>query len=225
MTIVSNFSVMLDQNTIRDLTQDVIGPDGHVRIMPASFYASTTKQERVLLGHRHAVYSLPTDELIHYLREFIGDRSAIEIGAVNGVVAASLGIPATDSRMQEDPNIVDIYKSMGQPVIRYGDNVEKLDAQQAVDKYRPQVVIAQWVTHKYREDRHAAGGNMFGVVEEKIIDGIDDYAFIGNEITHVGKSIWSLPHTKISPDWLYSRAASEGQNFIGVWKGKRTAVK
>jgi hypothetical protein len=186
--------------------------------MPASFYKGTSTTERAVFGARHAIYGLPTLELVDWLKDKIAGRTAIEIGAGHGALAAALGIPATDNRQQEDPQVAAYYSLTRQAVVKYGQNVEKLDAAAAVAKYKPQVVIASWVTHKYREDRQEAGGNQFGVVEEDIIAACDTYVLIGNTAVHKSKSIWSLPHTKFEPDWLFSRAHNGSPDFIAVWE-------
>lgn len=209
---------LIDPRTVRNICGMFIDANGNPCVVPAADFAKTTCDERAVLGMQNAIYGFITHELVQYLRDVIGQRSAMEIGSGNGILAKSLGIRATDSRMQERPEIRAYYQSLRQAVIRYGDNVEKLDAVEAVKRYRPQVVVANWVTHKYDPDRHEAGGNIDGVCEEDIIKNCDAYVFIGNEKVHSGKSIWSLPHEKITPPWLYSRAYNGSPNFIAIWK-------
>lgn len=211
---------MIDTRDARDIAPHVIGPDGVMQPVPAAFYAETTVAERAVLGQRRGIYGFLTDELIDWLRERIGGRKAIEIGAGHGALARALTIPATDSKMQDDPMVAALYRATGQPTVKYGPNVEKLDAKAAIRKHRPEVVIASWVTHKYRESRHHAGGNMFGVNEEEVIARCE-YIFIGNQRVHAGKSIWDAPHEIITPDWLYSRAHNGTPEFIAVWEKQR----
>lgn len=210
-------STILDPNTVRDIAPDVLDAEGTLRVMPASYYRQTTVQERALFGVRHGLYGFLTTELIDWLQSAIDGRSAIEIGAGHGGLARALGIVATDSCLQSNPDVAAYYAALGQPAVKYGKNVEKLDAAQAVDKYRPQVVIASWVTHLYREDRHSAGGNMFGVGEERILEKCDAYIFIGNTAVHQGKSIWNRPHELWTPDWVFSRATNGSPDFIAIW--------
>lgn len=214
--IVNNHSVFDPVNT-RDLTPELIDEQGHLRVVPASVFANTTTAERAVFGHRHALYGFLTTELIDYLTPLLSGRTALEIGAGHGGLARALGIRATDNCMQADPLIKAHYASMGQPVIQYGPNVEKLSAEQALLKYKPRVVLASWVTHKYDDKRHEAGGNMFGVHEESVIEACETYIVIGNAQVHAGKSIWQLPHRKITPPWLYSRATNPSPNFIAIW--------
>ena len=211
----------MDPRGARSLAGDVITPEGAPRIMPASFYEGTSQVERSILGRDHGLYSLPTEELVEWLKSAIGGRSAIEIGAGHGALANAVGIRATDNRMQELPEMIDHLKMGGNAPVPYGAHVEKLDAEAAVRKYQPQVVVACWVTHKYRPDRHASGGNVIGVTEEEIIANCEDYIFIGNHGPHEKKFIWDLPHEIFYPDWLYSRAASGKRDFIAVWRGAK----
>ena len=208
---------IINTRDLRDCSADVMVDAVTPRIMPADYYRNTSVNERAMLGFRNALYSLPTVELVQWLKEEIGERTAIEIGAGHGALAAALGIPATDNRMQEDPAIALVYAAAGQKAIAYGSHVKKFSAAEAVAGYKPQVVVACWVTHLFREDRHEAGGNMFGVDEEALIDACESYIFIGNEQVHRNKSIWDRPHRIIYPDWLYSRAHNGTKNFIAVW--------
>lgn len=201
----------------RDISGEALDADGRPRVLPVSFWAATTAAERGLLGHRYGIYTFPTVELVAYLKTVIGDRSVIEIGAGHGVLAEALGIPATDSRQQEKEPWRSRILADGQPPVRYGDNVIEVDAVRAVRRYKPDVVIACWVTHKYLRSRHAAGGNAAGVVEEEVIAGCEQYVFMGNEDVHAGKSIWTLPHSIIYPDFVVSRAINGSREFIATW--------
>ena len=207
----------LNPSGVRDIAPEVLDSDGRLRVLPAEYWATTTSEERALFGHYHGLYSFPTVELVEYLKELIGDRSAIEIGAGHGVLAEALGIRATDSRQQEQQKYREHYRRVNQPIVAYGPNIVECDGNRAVRKYKPQVVIGCWITHKYDPRRHAAGGNEAGVKEEEIVAGCDSYVVIGNEQVHASKSIWKLPHTIEHPDWLYSRAHNGTPEFIAVW--------
>lgn len=209
----------LDTRAVRDLAPQVLDASGRLRILPAEFWATTTVQERVALGHRHALYGLPTVELVAYLKDLIGGRPAIEIGSGNGVLAEALGITATDNRMQERPAVRRDLAAFGQPPVRYGDNVIECDARRAIRRFRPEVVVACWVTHKYDRARHWAGGNVWGVDEERLLDEVGAYVFVGNEQVHKNKVIWARPHTIEYPPFLYSRAHNGSRDFVAVWSG------
>lgn len=211
-------SFTLNPTRVRDISDLVLDAQGHLRILTARELAATTPQERLLCDVRHGLYGFPTLELVDFLRTRIAGRSAIEIGAGHGVLAQALGIPATDNRQQEDAAIRAHYRALGQPTVPYGDHVEKLDAAAALTTYRPQVVIACWVTHRFEAHRPEAGGSATGVDEAAIIAACEEYIVIGNERVHAGKPIWSLPHEKLTPPWLYSRAVNGSADFVAVWR-------
>lgn len=201
-----------------DISPLVLDERGRMKIMPTYFWARTTPAERRLFGWNNGVYLLPTTELVQDLKARIAGRTAIEIGSGNGVLAEALGITATDSRIQERPSYrAKVLREGGQPV-RYGDNVLELDALRAVRKFKPEVVIACWVTHKYSRTRHSAGGNATGVIEEEVIAGCAEYIFVGNEYVHRNKSIWDLPHEIEYPSYVYSVAQNRSREFIATWR-------
>lgn len=208
----------LDPALVRDISGLLLDERRNLRVVPACVLEDTTPQERMLFGVRSGLYSFPTEELCAFLQERIRGRRAIEIGAGHGVLAKALSIPATDNRQQEDSAVKAHYAAIGQPTVPYGDHVEKLDAASAVGKYRPDVVIACWVTHRFDPQRPHAGGNRSGVDEAEIIASCDEYIFIGNEHVHAHKPIWALPHEKSTPPWLYSRAINGSRDFIGIWR-------
>lgn len=196
--------------------------DGAPQVLPASFYASTTLNERLILCVKQALYGLPTSELVDWLTRYIADRAAVEIGAGTGALtralrAAGVDIRGVDNFLQERPEVRQFYAAIQQPTIQYGRDVEKIDALAAVKALQPKVVIASWFTHKYDPQNHTAGGNEHGADEAEIIANCDAYVFIGNSGVHAQKPIWKLPHAKFEPEWLYSRARS-GRDFIAVWR-------
>jgi len=171
--------------------------------------------ERRYFMYIHGIYVLPTTELIEFLRSQIIGK-AIEIGAGHGAIARSLNIPITDSRMQEQPEIKFIYQMGGQPPITYHDDIEKLDAIQAVKKYEPDTVIGAFITHKF--DVKIGNGNAMGVDEEKMFSKIKSrYINIGNKHTHKDKPILKLKHTEYQFDWIITRSVNQYQNVIFVF--------
>jgi len=212
-------SLIVDPTSIRDIAPDVLDDDQRLRILPASYWATTTTTERALFGHRQGLYSFPTVELVDHVRALIGGRSAIEIGAGHGALAQALDIPATDSHQQNKSPYRELYEKTGQPTVRYGPHVVDLDAAAAVRHHKPQVVIGCWVTHRYDPERHFAGGNEAGVDEEDILDHCETYVVVGNDTVHKWKAIWGRPHHIEHPRFLYSRARDVTADFIATWAG------
>lgn len=215
------FMHVANPSSVKDLSPLLLDEKGKLRPVPASVLAETTVVERALFGMRHAVYGLLTNELLGYLKEVLGNKSAIEVGAGHGQLARYLGIPATDNRQQEWPEVAAYYRLMGQPVIQYGDNVERIDAISAAKKYQPDIVVGSWITHRYDPLRHEAGGNQDGVDEQELLNHCGAYLFVGNREVHKHKAIWTEPHEIIEPSWLYSRAHNGSPDFIAIWKGRK----
>lgn len=209
---------LLDTTNLRDLAPEVIDAEGLPRVMPAAFYATTTAQERAWLGLRHGLYGLPTIELCDWLVEHIAGRPAIEIGAGNGRMAERVGIPATDSYLQANPDVAGWYASLGQPAVTYGPNVERLEALDAVRQYRPEVVVASWVTHRYNPRRHGRGGNQYGPKTDLILQRCKEYILIGNSSTHAKDPLLQQPHELHHFPWLFSRTVTGTPDFLAIWR-------
>ena len=99
--------------------------DEHGRMLPqhASFFDKFAPTDLRLFCHFYARYGLPTVELVDWLLDRIGGRSAIEIGAGCGDLGSQLGIPMTDNFCQSWPDVQLLYKATGQPTIQYGADV------------------------------------------------------------------------------------------------------
>ena len=54
---------------------------------------------------KNAIYQILTTELVDWLKKYIGEKKAIEIGAGKSGIGRALGIPATDSAMQTMPEV------------------------------------------------------------------------------------------------------------------------
>jgi len=121
--------------------------------------------------------------------------------------------------MRSNAEVVAYYTLMGQPVTEYPDDIEEIDAIAAVDKYKPEVVIGSWITHKYTVERAKLGGNMYGVDEEYVLQSVKKYIMIGNDHVHRLKPLLELyPHEEYYFPWLYSRSMSGKPNVIFVWE-------
>ncbi len=216
-------ALTLDVNTTRDLRPEVLGEDGRIQILPAAYWETTTREERALFGTRTGIYSFPTVELVARLKEIINGRSAIEIGAGNGVLAEALGIPATDNFQQCMLQYRIIYESSKQAIVPYGPNVHQMHASRAVRHFKPQVVIGCWVTHKWDKNRPELEGNEVGIDEPDILRNCEDYVVVGNEHVHRLKPIWDRKHTIEYPSYVYSRSFNGTREFIATFPGLRSA--
>lgn len=219
MSAVTDFMAAIttpDPNdpVMQALDAKLLDASGRVVVRPAHELAQIPTGDLRAWCHWRAVYLLPSLELVCWLRDKIAGRKAIEIAAGHGAVGRALGIPTTDSRMQERDDIRALYTLQGQPVIRYHDDIERLDAQEVIEKYKPEVVVGCWVTHVYDAMEHFRGGNFLGVDEDKIVDAAT-YIHVGSDEIHLHKKILARPHESIAFPWLYGRGK---QRRIRVWE-------
>lgn len=197
------------------LNSEVLDTENELIIKPYSFYQSVDKNELKYFMLQNGIYVMPTQELIDWLKQNIVGN-AIEIGAGNGAISRKLGIPITDSRMQERSDIKFFYNLSGQPTIKYPDDVEKLEAIEAINKYKPDTTIGAFITHKF--DHKIGNGNAFGVDEELLLSKVKKYINICNKITHKDKPILKLEHEEFQFEWLITRAVNQSENAIFVFE-------
>lgn len=198
---------------------------GSLRMVDTSVLAAVPYDDLRYWCNRRAVYGLVTTELVAWLKARIGGRIAIEVGSGNGALGRALGIPRTDSRIQETPEMRSWYARQGQAVVTYGDDVEHLDAIAAVRRYRPKVVVGMWVTEYVspHETPGPGGGSVFGIEEQKLFDeGVETYIVVGNMTVHGHKRILREPPSGVTVEgfsvpWIWSRSATPSQNCVLVW--------
>jgi hypothetical protein len=212
MTVLENVDVSyLDQNLFDE--------EKHLLVKPASFYQNIPQNHLSLWGHFHGVYCFPTVELIDWLKNHIISDKTIEIGAGVGTIGRSLEIPITDScYMKNNEQVRIAYAMMRQPITEYPNDIIELNAIEAINQYKPEVVIGSWITHKYDEKEHWREGNQFGVDERYILKNVKKYIMIGNEKVHDKKPILEMKHQEFRFPWLFSRSVNFQSNIIYVWE-------
>lgn len=200
----------------------ILEPTGALKLMPYSYYEGLDWVQLRLWCHHNARYGLPTIELVEWLKDYIGDRKAIEIGAGSGDLCHHLDIPGTDNYQQTWPDVRMFYAISGQPTIIYGTWVENIAALDAVKKYKPDIVIGSWITHWVDPDKAVGigGGNMYGVKEDELLDYGVTYIMIGNLAIHGHKPILRLPHEELQFPFVKSRAHKRELDRIFIWSKK-----
>lgn len=211
---------IINPDDVRDISNDLLLPNGKLKLLSYHEYKKYTLQELQLFGHINTRYGIPTIELVEHIKSIIGDRKAIEIGAGHGDLGYHLDIPMTDSKIQDDPKIKAFYEANGQPTIKYPNDVQKLEALEAVKKYTPQVVVASWVTTYSPIPMKDYGSSPHGIKENEILDLIETYILVGNLDSHWDKPILKNS-TYISRPYIISRAKNPQNNRIFVVKGKK----
>ena len=202
---------------VRHLDALLLDDKGLLRVLPAATLQAIQPEELMVWAHNKGVYQFPTVELIDWLSERIVGVKAIEIAAGHGAIGRALGIPATDSYMQERPKVRAWYRSLGQPTITYPADVLRQDAEEAVNHHLPHTVLGAWITQKYQQGGDT--GSAFGVDEEWMLGRVARYIVVGNHKTHGDKRILAREHQELSFPWLVSRSMWPEHNRIYVWEG------
>jgi hypothetical protein len=190
-------------------------PNGELLVVPAEIYLKKYYAELPYFAYKHAFYTLPTTELIEFLKKEIGDRTAIEIGSGNGIIGKVLGIPCTDSKLQRNPMVQIFYTASTQPTIKYPEWIIRMDALAAAKHYKPDVIVGSWITGKYNPKKGI--GNQWGPREDKLLKHCKKYIHIGNKFVHDWKDILELPHKEIKLDGYVSRSSRPEGNVIYIW--------
>ena len=196
------------------------------------------------------LYTFPTLELCNWINSQIDDNpelephSAIEICAGTGWIGRTIGIPITDVKNMENPQVQHIMtQSFSVPTI-YADDVEQLEASEAVDKYSPDIVIGSFVTSRQLVDKIDKKKAMTvkvklpygGVMEQNLMDlvrkevqvGVDirkivkqvyKVILVVNNRTHMHEDYFNIPHQSFSFPWLVTRG-DVSQSRILVFENK-----
>ena len=213
---------ILPTEDVSYLDRDLLDEKGLLKVLPARFYKNTPPNHISLWAGKHGIYVFPTTELVDWLRERIGTRKAIEIGAGNGAIARALNIVATDSHVQNTPEMIEYYRMIGQQTTRPPADVYKFEAGDAVDILKPQVVVAAFVTQKFQQGDQTSfvGSSVFGADELSSLPKVETYIHVGNDKSHGDKRILKFPHEVFRFDWIVTRAQDQSLNSITVWDRK-----
>lgn len=216
ITIPNQHNFILQPVDVTYIERILFDENGLLQSVPFKAIQHISQNDLSVFCHKHGIYQIVTTELVEFVQERIEGFRTIEIGAGTGCLGRALGIPMTDSRIQETAEMRQIYSRLGQPVVRYGADVEKLDALRAVKVHKAEAAVGAWVTHKFK---HHLGEGCYGGVDEAILSRrLKRYVFIGNEITHAGKEMLRFCTPRIYKfDWLVSRSPNRAANVIWIF--------
>lgn len=215
-------SKFLSHRDVTYLDRLLLDEQGRLQVVPSSALSNVSQDDLSYWGNRRGIYGIPTTETIDWLRQRIGGREALEVGAGNGVFGRALGVRMTDSWIQARPDIILYYQMTGQVVVPYGADVERIEATQAVKKYKPKVVFGSWVTEVFKDGQ----GFAEGLDEEAILKSVDEYIVIGNLFVHGTKRILKNPPSNFTVEalqfpWVYSRSFRPEGNAILSWRRRK----
>lgn len=203
-----------DTNTVSIRKQLMSGNKMLVR--PAADWQSFSWSEQRMLLHETATFVAPTEELVDWLDQTIGEESAIEICCGNGWIGRELGIPITDSKVHDRKDVALLYAMFGNPRIKYPRDVRPFEAQQAVKHFHPHTVIACYPAFKWEPSKQI--GSDYGVDFIKLLRSIKRLIIVGNDHIHGDFALMDIPHQTIHIPGLITRNQDRAADNIYVWE-------
>lgn len=241
---------LINFERVVEIVESIVGKDGKIYPIPYSLIENDTLDTLNYVMQALGLYTFPTLELCEWLSSQIDDNpelephSAIEICGGTGWIGRQLGIPSTDVKNMENPIVQGIMLGQASMPTIYANDVETLEASDAVKKYQPEIVIGSYVTSKQlvdKIDRKRAMTVGFklpygGIIEQNLMDlarkevkvGVDvkgicrkvyKVILVCNMRTHRNESYVSLPHQSLSFPWLVTRG-DKSQARILVFENK-----
>jgi len=214
----------VNKEALADIQSLMLDEQGRILPVPFKEINKFSQNDISAFCVQQAIYQVPTIELLQWLESEIPDKSTtIEIGAGNGCVGRNLGIRMYDNFHQDNEMMQFYYATIGQPTVKYGSDVIRMNGNKAVNILHPETVIACWVTQKFQKGddikKVKIGSNMYGVNELDFIGKIRKYIHVGNTATHHDKRILSkVWFREYKFPWLISRSMSREKNVIHVFK-------
>jgi hypothetical protein len=193
--------------------------NGRMRLMPAQELLSWGLWRLQAWCILRARYQFVTTELVAWLKDRIAGRSALEIGAGQGDLGWHLGIRQIDLGGQREAFAASGMRALEQMPTDPPLDIERIDAESAVRKYAPEVVVGAWITQTHHLPTAGVHPSIaaYGVEEIRIVGAVDTYIHVGNDLVHGQKRILGRKHRTYRPPWLVSRGADQGKNAIRVW--------
>jgi hypothetical protein len=202
---------------------DILLKDGELQVLSSADLLQIDYLDLQLWCHKNAIYGIPTKELIEVIKPHLVENKSIEVGAGCGVFGRVLNIPSTDSMIQNDPKVRLYYQALGQPIVNYGKNVINLEASEAIDKFKPEVVFGSWVTQYIppeKAEELQEQGSEYGLKESEFLPNIKKYIVYGNDSIHGYKKILRDPKFKVETIYnnvdFFSRASRPELNCLYV---------
>lgn len=197
----------------------LLDEEGVLRPMPASFYYDIPANDVAVFAHKNGIYQFITVEMLDWLKEIIGSRTAIEIGAGNGGLCKALQIKGVDSFMQLRPEIKAMYDSMKQPIISYGRHVINFDGNAAVAFWNPEIVVGCYITQRSTFKQYMQGtvGIPAAIDEREILNNDIPLILFGTMGSHGDKYILKeYKHESYYFPWLITRNPDQKGNRVWI---------
>ena len=216
-----NMQTQIFQDKPVEYIDDILLKDGELQVLSAADLLQIEYLDLRLWCHKKGIYGIPSKELIEVIKSHLVENKSIEVGGGCGVFGRALNIPSTDSMIQSSAEMMAIYALLGQPVVKYGSNVIGLEASDAIDKYKPDVVFGSWVTQYVNDNEPVpeGGGSVYGLKESEFMPKIKKYIVYGNDVVHGQKEIFKDKRYKLERIYnadFFSRATKPELNCLYI---------
>jgi hypothetical protein len=185
------------------------------RMVSRTLYEDQDPLHIAAWANKRGFYSLPTIELGEFIREWIGGRSAHEIGAGHSAMARYLGIYHSDPRYQDKKGWANsAAQAANLPTAYVPAYVANKNADQVLCSYKPKVILAQWVTPKGTTSHT----NFYGPDYPALMEQVETLIFVGNQSVHPYiREALGTPAIEMKGTHIVSRAMKPEENVVWVW--------
>lgn len=213
--------------TLREMHEYLTDENGETKILPAEEWLRWGKNNLGAYLSYYNLWTVPTLELCDILDDEIGDLSGIEICAGLGIISKELNIKATDSYLKVSEEYINAIGQTEQ--MHYPSYVEKIEASEAVDKYKPECVLGCYAVPRWSEERAkqyylATGkelhGSIKGVDYDYILPKIKKLILVGHKELYCQHPFFKRKHRIIVNKNVLTRHSVNGQSYIYIFEKK-----
>lgn len=197
----------------------LLGAKPPFRVVPAATLKRVPVQPLMYWCKTRGLWQITTEEQVDWVKQKLGKREAkdvLEICAGRDNLGQALGVTQTDAHLiTKNVTYRQAFRQYGEAMESLPATVQDYEAQEAVERFSPKVVLGCWVMQKGTEE--VPQSSPYGVDELAIIDAVDCYIHFGNKHSHSLKSALVRKHEEFQFDWLVSRTGYPQDNVIYVW--------
>ena len=210
--------------TLREMHEQLT-ENGETKILPAKEWLRWGKNNLGAYLSYYNLWTVPTLELCDILDDEIGDLDCIEICAGLGYISKELGIRATDSYLKVSEEYINTFGQTEH--FQYPSFVEKIEASDAVDKYKPECVLGCYAVPKWTEERakqyqletgKELHGSIKGVDYDYILPKIKKLILVGHRELYYQHPFFKKKHRLIVNKNVLTRHSVNGQSYIYIFE-------